>query len=195
MEAVTDSDVINQQYCIRILPNKIRTYGSAQDYFKHSDDTLGNFGNCLVENDNGATPPVTQNYPSYVSIDSSGVITLNDPTTPANPSISETFTFYFSCEDQNSLGLRVRNHVDFTINHPSAISSSISQISSPSWRTEYFTIVDGVTPYISIQDFYDSITDVDKHCGYRFILSQSSADTTSWNAPSFNETVFEINNQ
>ena len=58
-------------------------------------------------------------YPAYVSMVSSGVVTLNDPTTPADPAISETFTYYFSCEDLDYPGTRVRGNVVFTINHPS----------------------------------------------------------------------------
>lgn len=47
------------------------------------------------------------------------VITLNDPTAPVDPSTPIIFSFYFSSEDSDALGIRVRNQVEFTINDPS----------------------------------------------------------------------------
>jgi hypothetical protein len=58
MVANTDTEVQNKQYCIRVLPNKTRTYGSANEFFKNIDDTLGSFINCQQENDDGGSPPV-----------------------------------------------------------------------------------------------------------------------------------------
>ena len=59
MVAVTDSELRNQQYCIRDLPSKLRAYGQATDYFKNSDDSPGSFGNCMAESNDGGNPPVT----------------------------------------------------------------------------------------------------------------------------------------
>lgn len=63
-----------------------------------------------------------------MSIDSSGIITLNDPTPPSDTSVPDTLTYYFKCEDLDNTGTFVENDVTFTINDPSIVSSSISAI-------------------------------------------------------------------
>ena len=95
----------------------------------------------------------------------SGVISID------NPAAHETFTFYFSCEDLNSPGTRVSNYIEFTINDPSSVSSSLSLVSDALVSTTELFTMDGTVPYVSIEPLYNNIKDDDKHCGLRFYLS------------------------
>ena len=96
---------------------------------------------------------------------------MNNPTLLADTSVSETYTYRFSCEDLNAPGTRVSNHIEFTINDPSSVSSSLSLVSDALVSTtEYFTM-DGTIPYVSIEPLYNNIKDDDKHCGYRIYVS------------------------
>ena len=110
MLAVDDNNVLSQSYCIRTFPNNQRTYGSSSTYFINADGTVGNFGNCQQEDDDGETPPANLTYPPFVSMDTVGAISLSDPIAPSNnvasynfdysenlALTSYNFTFHFSC--------------------------------------------------------------------------------------------------
>ena len=97
MIAVTSTNIIYQNFCFRTLSNNIRTYGSASEYFTNFDGTTGTFGNCLQDNDDGVIPPISQSYHAFISIDTSGVISINTPSENYDPSLPNSFTYYFSC--------------------------------------------------------------------------------------------------
>ena len=79
----------------------------------------------------------------------------------------------------------MRNQVTFTINDPSTVSSTISEIAPLSAQTTTFMLDGSAIPYMSIQTFYDNIQDTDKQCGIEFTLSDSETDDSTF-ASGFN---------